>query len=131
MAIEPAGNGREVANLALMLNRLRLYWEQSRGDDKWLLGLMLVPLLLCFWWQFSGTLPFWLFGFAAGFASYRRFAKPGLGLLLALGTLAIVGTTLLQHDLLSASWTAPIMQLLWFTMALPAGMHFGTVSHQD
>ena len=112
-----------------MRTRLRLYWEQSRGDDKGILAFLLAPLLLSFMWQFQGTLPFWLFGFAAGFAAYRRFAKPGVRLLLALGCLAVTGTTLIQNDMLSGSWIAPIMQLLWFTMAVPAGMHFGSVSH--
>ena len=112
-----------------MHNRWRLYREQSRADDWCVLALLLVPLLLAVSGQFQGTLPFWFFGSLAGFAAYRRFAKPGLNLMLALGALVMVATGLIQHDLLSSSWTAPITQLLWFSMAVPAGMHFGSVSH--
>ena len=120
---------RGLSQSVLMQDRLRLYREQSRPDDWCLLGLLLVPLLLTFTGQFPVTLPFWFLGSLAGFASYRRFAKPGLNLLLALGVLVTVATALIQHDMLSSSWTAPITQLLWFSLAVPAGMHFGSVSH--
>jgi len=112
-----------------MLNRLRLYWEQSQGDDRCVLLFLLVPLLLSLSGQFPLTFPFWIFGAAAGFAGYRRFAKPGLGLLGILALVAIIGVTMLNHGLLSSTWTAPLSQMLWFCMAVPAGMHFGSISH--
>lgn len=111
-----------------MLQRLRLYWEQSRGDDRCVLLFLLLPPLLSLTGLFPTTILFWFLGAMAGFAGYRRFAKPGLRLLLVLGALAIVGVTMLNHGLLSSSWTMPLSQLLWFCMAVPAGSHFGTIS---
>lgn len=111
-----------------MLERLRLYWEQSRGDDRCVLLFLLLPLLASLTGLYPTTAWFWLIGFGAGFAGYRRFAKPGLRLLVGLGLFAIVGVTLLEHGFLSSGWTVPLSQLLWFCMAVPAGSHFGTVS---
>ena len=111
-----------------MLQRLRLYWEQSRGDDRCVLLFLLFPPLLSLTGLFPTTILFWFLGAMCGFAGYRRFAKPGLRLLLVLGFLAIAGVTMLEHGWLSSSWTIPLSQLLWFCMAVPAGSHFGKVS---
>ncbi|MBX3168760.1 MAG: hypothetical protein KF760_15200 [Candidatus Eremiobacteraeota bacterium] len=111
-----------------MLQRLRLYWEQSRGDDRCVLAFLLFPPLLSLSGLFPTTILFWCLGALAGFAGYRRFARPGLRLLLMLGGLAVAGVLLLEHGLLSSSWTMPLSQLLWFCLAVPAGSHFGAVS---
>ncbi|MFN8611964.1 MAG: hypothetical protein U0931_30745 [Vulcanimicrobiota bacterium] len=114
-----------------MLERLRLYWEQSRGDDRCLLLFLLVPAGLSLTGLYPTTIFFWLIGLGAGFAGYRRFARPGLRLLVSLGVFAVVGILLLEHGMLSSSWTMPLSQLLWFCFGVPAGSHFGAVSHQD
>ena len=111
-----------------MLQRLRLYWEQSRGDDRCVLLFLLFPPLLSLTGLFPTTIFFWFIGAMSGFAGYRRFAKPGLRLLLSLGVFAVVGVGLLEHGYLSSSWTMPLSQLLWLCMGVPAGSHFGTVS---
>jgi len=109
--------------------RLQLYREQARPEDWALLVLLSIPLMLCFWWQFQGTLPFWLMGFLAGLAAYRRYTRPVGGLLLLLGIVAVLGTTLVEHDWLSGAWVMPLTHLLWFVLAAPAGLHVGWVSH--
>ena len=114
-----------------MLERLRLYWEQSRGDDRCDLLFLLFPALLSLTGLYPTTILFWLIGVMAGFAGYRRFAKPGMRLLVGLGLFAVVGILMLEHNLLSSSWTMPLSQLLWFCFGVPAGSHFGTVTHAD
>ena len=111
-----------------MLERLRLYWEQSRGDDRCVFLFLLLPPLASLTGLYPTTIWFWLIGAAAGFAGHRRFAKPGLGLLVGMGLFAIIGVSLLEHGMLSSSWTVPLSQLLWLCMGVPAGSHFGAVS---
>ena len=77
------------------------------------------------------ALPFWLLGFFQGAVTqgwFRRHQKLGAGLLASAFLAVVAANALLQHSYLSNAWTHPIINALWFLLAIPAGLHFWSLS---
>ena len=116
------------------MSPFQIYWRNASGDDRFVMGLLLLPLLLVFHWAFKTALPFWLLGAAQGYLTYGwslRHAQASKTLLVVLIGLAIVGNGLLQADLLSSQWTTPVANMLLYSLGIPAGLNFQSVVARD
>lgn len=103
------------------------YNDNAAPEDRWLLGLMLLPVLFCFTTTFHSALPPWLLGFfqaALTHRWFRRYPRMGAGALILMAIAVIAANALLQYSYLSGAWTYRIIHVLWFLLAIPAGLHF-------
>ncbi len=116
------------------MKALTAYRENSRGDDHFVLVLLLLPLGLCLNWSFQGALPFWVLGLLLSWASYpyyQRRTRLAWGLFFGLLLGVVAGNALLQFGSLPGAWAFLLGKLLLFALALPTAAHFRAVGERN